>query len=112
MTQQEGFVTEADNYVTVVLDTNLTPELLEEGMIREIISKVQTMRKEAGFEVMDRIRVYEDGSKKITEIFEKYEEIIKNEVMAGTLLPGQQGGYQKEWNINGEMVMLGVEKMM
>ncbi|MDO4295821.1 MAG: isoleucine--tRNA ligase [bacterium] len=112
MTQKEGFVSETDTSMTVVLDTNLTQELLEEGLVRELISKIQTMRKESGFEVMDHIRVYESGNEKIAGIFEKYQDTIKSEVMADTIVPEQLGGYQKEWNINGEKVVLGVEKMM
>ena len=108
--QVEGFVSEGDNYVTVVLDTNLTPELIEEGFVREIISKIQTMRKEAGFEVMNHINVFQDENDKIAEILKKYTEEIKSEVLADNIMIGQTGGYAKEWNINGEKVMLGVEK--
>ena len=110
MSQKDGYVTEEDNYVTVVLDTNLTPELIEEGFVREIISKIQTMRKEAGFEVMDRINVFQDENEHIAEIFKAHAEQIKSEVMATDIFLGQTGGYAKEWNINGEKVMLGVEK--
>ncbi len=108
--QVEGFVSEGDNYVTVVLDTNLTPELIEEGFVREIISKIQTMRKEAGFEVMNHINVFQDENDKIAEILKKYTDEIKSEVLADNIMIGQTGGYAKEWNINGEKVMLGVEK--
>ncbi len=108
--QVEGFVSEGDNYVTVVLDTNLTPELIEEGFVREIISKIQTMRKEAGFEVMNHINIFQDENEKIAEILKKYAEEIKSEVFADNIMIGQTGGYAKEWNINGENVMLGVEK--
>ena len=108
--QVEGFVSEGDNYVTVVLDTNLTPELIEEGFVREIISKIQTMRKEAGFEVMNHINIFQDENEKIAEILKKYAEVIKSEVLADNIMIGQTGGYAKEWNINGENVMLGVEK--
>ena len=108
--QVEGFVSEGDNYVTVVLDTNLTPELIEEGFVREIISKIQTMRKEAGFEVMNHINIFQDENDKIAEILKKYTEEIKSEVLADNIMIGQTGGYAKEWNINGENVMLGVEK--
>ena len=110
MAQMEGYVSEGDNTVTVVLDTNLTPELLEEGFVREIISKIQTMRKEAGFEVMDRIAVSYQGNEKIAGIFKKNEAIIKAEVLADELLEEQTVGYVKEWSINGEQVTLGVEK--
>ena len=111
MAQKEGFVTEKDNYVTVVLDTNLTPELIEEGFVREIVSKIQTMRKEAGFEVMDHIRVFQDENDKIAELLKTHGDEIKGEVMADSISLGQMGGYAKEWNINGEKVMLGVEKL-
>ena len=111
MAQKEGFVTEKDNYVTVVLDTNLTPELIEEGFVREIVSKIQTMRKEAGFEVMDHIRVFQDENDKIADLLKVHGDEIKGEVMADSISLGQMGGYAKEWNINGEKVMLGVEKL-
>ena len=108
--QVEGYISEGDNSVTVVLDTNLTPELVEEGFVREIISKVQTMRKEAGFEVMNHINVFQDENDTIASILKKYTEEIKSEVLADNIMLGQTGGYAKEWNINGEKVMLGVEK--
>lgn len=108
--QVEGYISEGDNSVTVVLDTNLTPELVEEGFVREIISKVQTMRKEAGFEVMNHINVFQDENDTIAAILKKYTEEIKSEVLADNIMLGQTGGYAKEWNINGEKVMLGVEK--
>ncbi|MCB6610269.1 isoleucine--tRNA ligase [[Clostridium] symbiosum] len=108
--QVEGYISEGDNSVTVVLDTNLTPELIEEGFVREIISKVQTMRKEAGFEVMNHINVFQDENDTIAAILKKYTEEIKSEVLADNIMLGQTGGYAKEWNINGEKVMLGVEK--
>ena len=110
MTQQEGFVASSDKGITVVMDTNLTPELLEEGFIREVISKIQTMRKEAGFEVTDHINVYQDNNDKIAAIFKKYADTMKGEVLADHIFLGQMGGYAKEWNINGETGMLGVEK--
>ena len=112
MSQKEGYVSQADHGVTVVLDTNLTPALLEEGFVREIISKVQTMRKEAGFEVTDHITVYEDGNDKIKEIMTKYADEIKNDVLADDMRVDAEGGYYKEWDINGEKVRLGVEKKM
>ena len=99
-----------DNYVTVALDTHLTPELLEEGFVRELVSKIQTMRKEAGFEVTDHINVYQDNNDKIADIFKKYADTMKGEVLADHIFLGQMGGYTKEWNINGETGMLGVEK--
>ena len=111
MTQQEGYVTEGDNQVTVVLDTNLTEALLEEGFVREIISKIQTMRKEAGFEVMDKIAVSYQAEAKINAIFEKFGAQIQSEVLAEKIIAGAVAGYEKEWNINGEKVALGVEKI-
>ena len=111
MTQQEGYVTEGDNEVTVVLDTNLTQELIEEGFVRELISKIQTMRKEAGFEVMDKIVVSYHAEDKIAAIFENYGGQIQSEVLAERIDGTQLKGYQKEWNINGEHVVLSVEKV-
>ena len=110
MAQKEGYVSDSEGGVTVVLDTNLTPELIEEGMVREIISKLQTMRKEADFEVTDRIHVTYSGSDKVGEIFEKYGENIKTVVLADTVTEGTTDGYQKEWKINRETVLLGVQK--
>ena len=110
MAQKEGYVSDSEGGVTVVLDTNLTPELIEEGMVREIISKLQTMRKEADFEVTDRIHVTYSGSDRVGEIFEKYGENIKTVVLADTVTEGTTDGYQKEWKINGETVLLGVQK--
>ncbi len=112
MTQQEGYVTEGDNEVTVVLDTNLTPELIEEGFVRELISKIQTMRKEAGFEVMDKITVSYQAEEKIDTVFRKHGAQIQSEVLAEDIDSTQIKGYEKEWNINGEHVVLGVEKVM
>ncbi len=111
MTQQEGYVTEGDNEVTVVLDTNLTPELIEEGFVRELISKIQTMRKEAGFEVMDKITVSYQAEEKIDTVFRKHGTQIQSEVLAEDIDSTQIKGHQKEWNINGEHVVLGVEKV-
>ena len=108
--QTEGYVTEADGAVTVVIDTNLTEELLEEGFVREIVSKIQTMRKEAGFEVMDKITVYAEGSDKATGLMNANADSIKSDVMADALVTGSVDGYSKEWNINGEKVTLGVKK--
>lgn len=110
MTQMEGYMTEGDSSVTVVLDTNLTPELLEEGFVREIISKLQTMRKEAGFEVMDHISVSYQADAKAADIFERNNETIRSEVLAVSIAPDSLSGYSKEWNINGEKVTLSVEK--
>ena len=111
MAQTEGYVSEADNTVTVVLDTTLTPELLEEGFYREIVSKIQTMRKEAGFEVMDHIYVYADKNAKIADLIKKYADELKSEVMADNIMLGEMAGYTKEWNINGEDVVFGVVKV-
>ena len=110
MAQVPGFVSEGDNFVTVVLDTNLTPELIEEGFVREIISKIQTMRKEAGFEVMNHINVFQDGNDKLAEILKNHTEEIKKEGLADNILIGTMGGHTKEWDINGEKGMFGVEK--
>ena len=110
MTQKEGYVSETDNGITVVLDTNLTEELLEEGFVREIISKIQTMRKEADFEVMDHITVSAENNDKLFDIIKKNEDTIKNDVLADEMILGQAKGYTKEWNINGENIVLGVEK--
>ena len=110
MTQMEGYVTDGDNEVTVVLDTNLTDELLEEGFVRELISKIQTMRKEAGFEVMDKIAVSYQADEKAVKIFEKNKDTILSEVLAEELTTEKLGGYEKEWNINGEHVVMEVKK--
>ena len=106
--KMEGFVTEGDNYVTVVIDTTLTPELIEEGFVREIISKIQTMRKEADFNVTDRINVYVSGNDKIAGIMEKNADEIKRVVLGENFVLGETMGEGKEWNINGEKVTLGV----
>ena len=110
MVQKEGYVSENDNQVTVVLDTNLTQELIEEGYVRELISKIQTMRKEAGFEVMDKIIVYAKDNDKITDIFTANRNEIMSEVLAVDIVLGAVEGYEKEWSINGEQVVLGVKK--
>ena len=109
--QMEGYVSESDNVITVVLDTNLTPELIEEGFVRELISKIQTMRKEAGFEVMDRIRIGVKDNERIIEIFRQYGGQIQSEVLADEVTIGQTAGYEKEWNINSEHVVLSVERL-
>ena len=109
--QTEGYVTEADGDISVVLDTNLTPELIEEGFIREIVSKVQTMRKEAGFEVMDKIHIYAKDNDRILELMKNHKEEIMSEVLAEDMTLGTTDGYVKEWNINKEPVVLGVAKM-
>ena len=109
--QTEGYVSESDGDTSVVLDTNLTPELIEEGFVREIISKIQTMRKEAGFEVMDKIKVYAHGNDKIQEVMKAHEDEIKSEVLADEMVLGETDGYVKEWNINKETVTMGVKKL-
>ena len=109
--QTEGYVTESDGDISVVLDTNLTPELIEEGFVREIVSKVQTMRKEAGFEVMDKIHIYAKDNDKILELMKNHKEEIMSEVLAEDMTLGTTDGYVKEWNINKEPVVLGVAKM-
>ena len=108
--QMEGYVSESDNGITVVLDTNLTEELLQEGFVREIISKIQTMRKEADFEVTDKIYVTYEGSEKAESIFAQYGRQIGDEVLALSVEKKTPAGYTKEWNINGEKVTMGVEK--
>ena len=109
--QTEGYVSESDGETSVVLDTNLTPELIEEGFVREIISKIQTMRKEAGFEVMDKIVVYAHGNDKIQDVMKAHEDEIKSEVLADEMVLGETDGYVKEWNINKEAVTMGVKKL-
>ena len=108
--QKEGFQAESGGGVTVVLDTNLTPELLEEGFVRELISKIQTMRKDAGFEVMDTIKIYVSGNEKIQQIFESNRATITHDVLATDIIESAGGSYAKDWDINGEKVTLGVEK--
>ena len=109
--QKGGFVTEEDMSLTVVLDTNLTPELEEEGFVREIISKLQTMRKEAGFEVMDHITVYVKDNAEVAALMQKNEDEIKRIVMADSIVYDIMKGYEKEWDINGKQVKLAVEKL-
>ena len=108
--QMEGYVSENDNGITVVLDTNLSDELLEEGFVREIISKVQTMRKEAGFEVMDKIEISYEGTEKAEKIFAENAATIGDETLALKVTKETPQGYVKDWKINGENVTLGVEK--
>ncbi|MBE5939424.1 MAG: isoleucine--tRNA ligase [Lachnospiraceae bacterium] len=111
MVQAEGFVAQNDNKITVVLDTNLTEELIEEGFVREVISKIQTMRKEADFEVMDKIAVYVANNAKIVDIVTKNKDVIMSEVLANEVVTDEVKGYTKEWNINGEDVQMGVRKL-
>ena len=108
--QVEGFETQSENGITVVLDRELTPELIEEGFVRELISKIQTMRKEAGFEVMDKITVYAKGNEKLEALMQANKESILTDVMATEIVTGSLDGYTKEWNINGENVEMGVKK--
>ena len=111
MAQMEGYVSESDHTITVVLDTNLTPELIEEGFVRELVSKIQTMRKEAGFEVMDKVRVYAKDNDKIVDIMKNHGDEIKSEVLAEDIVTGETKGYEKEWNINSEKVTMAVERI-
>ena len=111
MAQKEGYVSQEDNKMTVVLDTNLTPELVEEGFVYEIISKIQTMRKESGFEVTDHIRVSINGNDKLSEIAQKNKEAISGKVLADELTSGAEYGVSKEWNINGENAVIAVERV-
>ena len=108
--QKEGHVSVENNGVTVVLDTNLSEELIEEGFVREIVSKIQTMRKEAGFEVLDRIVVYHKDSEKVSGVIERNKESIMGDVLALEMTEGEGEGYTKEWTINGEKVTLTVKK--
>ncbi len=108
--QTEGYVSESNNGVTVVLDTNLTDELVEEGFVREIISKIQNMRKDSGFEVMDHIKVYQSGNDRIKDILLRNEDTIKREVLATDIITDSVDGISKEWTINGEACVLGVCK--
>ena len=109
--QQEGYVSESDHGVTVVLDTHLTAELVEEGFVYEIISKIQTMRKDAGFEVMDHIHVEFTGNDRITEIVNRNAEAISTKVLADSIAVENDMTIKKEWNINGETVQIGVKKV-
>lgn len=109
--QIPGFEALSDNNVTVALDTNLTPELIEEGFVREIVSKIQTMRKDSGFEVMDNINIYCSGNEKIAGIIERNADFIKSETLAKDIVFGSETHFSKNWNINGEDVILGVEKI-
>ena len=109
--KNEKFVSTEDHGITVVLDTNLTEELINEGFVREIISKVQTMRKDAGFEVMDKITVGVSGNDKIAAICQKNADEIKRIVMAESITENTADGFVKEWNLNGEDVTLSVKKL-
>ncbi len=109
--QKDGYVTDEGSGYTVVLDTNLTPELIEEGYVRETISKLQTMRKDAGFEVMDHICVYVTGNAEIEAIMKKNEAEIKKVVLADEIVYGTPESFVKEWNLNGKDVTFGVRKV-
>ncbi len=111
MAQKEGYVSQEDNKMTVVLDTNLTPELVEEGFVYEIISKIQTMRKESGFEVTDHIRVSINGNDKLAEIAQKNKDAISGKVLADELTSGVEYSVAREWNINGENAVIAVERI-
>ncbi|MCF0141848.1 MAG: isoleucine--tRNA ligase, partial [Parasporobacterium sp.] len=108
--QVEGFESLSDFGVTVVLDLNLTEELIEEGLIREMVSKIQTMRKEADFEVMDMITIYVDGNEKITGLISRKKDMMLKDVMASDVVVNAMDGISKEWDINGEKVTIGVKK--
>jgi isoleucyl-tRNA synthetase len=110
MQQQAGYASESNGDVTVVLDGNLTEELIDEGFEREIISKIQTMRKEAGYEVTDHIAVYHYGNDKLADIFNRYGAQIAGDVLADSISAGQEGSYSKEWSINGETVTLSISR--
>ena len=111
MAQKEVYVSQEDNRMTVVLDTNLTPELVEEGFVYEIISKIQTMRKESGFEVTDHIRVSINGNARLSEIARKNKDAISGKVLADELPSGAEYAVSKEWNINGENAVIAVERV-
>jgi len=109
--QKEGYVTEADNVVTVILDINLTPELIEEGFYYEVVSKIQTMRKDSGFEVMDHIKVTINGNEKVADIVLRNRDSISTKVLAEDILVDAALANMKEWNVNGENVTIGVERV-
>ena len=109
--QKEGYAVEADGDIAVIIDTVITPELEEEGNVREIISKIQTMRKEAGFEVVDHIRVYAANGAEVEQIISRNSAQIAEDTLADSVTVGELAGYTKEWDINGKKVELGVEKI-
>ena len=111
VTEREGLITQADNYVTVVLDTNLTPELIEEGFVAEFISKVQTMRRDSGFEVMDHIKISINGNDKISEYVQKNKDSVSVKLLADSIVSGTDYAIAKEWNINGEKTVISLEKV-
>ena len=108
--QCDGYVSDSDYGITVALETTLSEELIEEGFVREVISKIQTMRKDSGFEVMDHIKIYQSGSDKVKSVMEKNADVIKDETLAEEIVFGDYSA-MKEWNINGENVSLGVERI-
>ncbi len=108
--EKDGFITEADNYVTVVLDTNLSEELLEEGYVLEVISKIQTMRKDSAFEVMDHIKVAVTGNDKLGKIVMDNKDSIATKVLADEITTEGQFANSKEWTVNGEKVTISLEK--
>ena len=111
MTQAEGFNCQQSGEVTITLSTRLTSELIEEGFVREIISKLQTMRRDSGFEVMDRIIVYAGDNDKLVDIMRRNEEEIKRIVLANEIKYNEESGSAKVWNINGENINLAVIKV-
>ncbi|MBR6326300.1 MAG: class I tRNA ligase family protein, partial [Lachnospiraceae bacterium] len=111
MSQKEGYISQEDGGYTVVLDTNLTPELVEEGFVYELISKIQTMRKDSGFEVTDRIRVALSGNDRLMDVLRKNEKAVSDKVLAVEVLEGASLAHEKEWDINGEKAVIGVEKV-
>jgi isoleucyl-tRNA synthetase len=110
-TQKRGYISEEGGGITVVFDANLTPELLEEGFVRELVSKIQTMRKEAGFEVTDKIEVTYQGTERANGIFARNDIFIAEEVMAKEVRATTLAGFVKEWTVNEEAVIIGVEKL-
>jgi isoleucyl-tRNA synthetase len=109
--KSDDYVTDTDGKITVVLETKLTDELIEEGFVRELVSKLQNMRKDSGFEVMDHITVYVSGNDKISDIFNRNGEYIKSQVLADDIIIGNDCDASKEMNINGETVNIGVLKV-
>jgi isoleucyl-tRNA synthetase len=109
--QKEGFAAEKGKLATAILDTNLTPELIEEGFVREVISKIQTMRKEADFDVLDKIKITYATTDALSEVIHRNAEEIKSETLANALVSETPVGFVKDWNINGEKAVFGVERL-
>ncbi len=109
MMEKPGYVSENNGELTVVLDTNLTDDLIDEGFVREIISKIQQMRKEADFNVTDHIRITYKGSEKISRIFETYKEAVMSDTLGEEVLKGELKGFEKSWDINGESCDIALE---